>query len=360
MDKFISLSPDKKKAPFIFCILAFSFFLCSCAQPLRKDTFVISGTYLKVTSPDSRAAKIVYEEFKRLDKIFNLYDSDSEIARLNRSQNASFKTSKELIEVLSLSRQTYLMSNGVFDVSNGALYSFWKELIQKEDVESFPLAEEINKLKQFGGMESIELNLEENTVLIKNKGLKIDLSAIAKGYMVDKAVQKLKQAGIDSALINAGGDIYCLGKPESFKKESINPVRSKPPWAGAAKRASNGVNSFWRVGIKDPGELAGIIENQVLLNEAIATSGDYEQFFEFNGEKYSHLINPKTGYPVKNNILSVSVVTQNCTTADSLASAFFVMGLEGIKEFLSKTPSTMRIFVVFLDENNKKSIRVFQ
>jgi len=209
-------------------------------------------------------------------------------------------------------------------------------------------------------MQNIEVDFKNNTVRIKKKGLKIDLSAIAEGYMVDKAVYRLKEAGINSALINTGGDIYCLGKPEVSKKESINPVRSRLRGTRPKQLASNGVNNFWKVGIKDPDELTGIIENQILFDEAIATSGNYEQFFEYQGEKYSHLIDPKTGYPAKNGILSVSVVTKNCTTADSLASTFFVMGMEGIKEFLSGISSTMRVFVVFLDEKGKKNIRVFQ
>lgn len=305
----------------------------SCAKPLHKDTFVISGTYLEVTSPYSQAGRIVYNEFKRLDKVFNLYDSSSEISRLNKTYNTPFKASKELIEALKLSVEVNEMSRGGFDVSYGALYGFWKGLMREEEIKSFPGAEEVKKIKEAGGMRNIEINSAEGTILIKKEGLKVDLSAIAKGYMVDKAVQKLEKQGMNSALINAGGDIYCLG------------LREGGPW---------------KIGIKDPGELLSIMESQVLVNEAVATSGNYERFFEFKGEKHSHLINPKTGYPVKNNILSVSVITKNCTTADSLASAFFVMGIEGIEEFLSKNPSTMRIFVVVLDEEGKKSVRVFQ
>jgi len=325
-------------------LIACCVLLCSCAKPFKKDTFVISGTYLEVISPYERAAKIVYAEFDRLNKIFNLYDPDSELSRLNLTYNTPFKASVELVEILRLSNQLNILTNGAFDVSHGALYSFWKGLIKKGDIKDFPKADEIAKLKQAGGMQNIEVNPRDNTVIIKRQGLKIDLNAVAKGYMVDKAVARLKKEGIDSALINAGGDIYCLGGP---------PLRGGSLW-------KNNVNSYWKVGIKDPQELSGVIQNQAMLDEAIATSGNYEQFFEFKGEKHSHLIDPRTGYPANNNVLSVSVITKNCTSADGLASGFFIMGVKGIQDFLSKTPSTMRIFMVSLDEKGEKAIQIFQ
>ncbi len=310
------------------CLLFFS----SCTQGLYKNTFVILGTYLEVTSPYKKAANIVHEEFKRLDKIFNTYSSTSEISRLNGTYGVSFEVSEELIEVLKLSRDLTKMTNGAFDVTYGTLYEFWKGLTKEGRLREFPSEDKIRELKDIGGINNLEINIDKQTVLIKKQGLKIDIGGIAKGYIVDKAVRKLKQNGIDSAIINAGGDIYCLGKN-----------KDKP----------------WRVGIKDPKELIEVIESQDLVSEAIATSGNYEQFFEYKGERYSHLINPKTGYPIKNNILSVSVISKNCTTADSLATAFFVMGVEKIKEFFSKNPSTMKVFVV-TEDNGKKHVHVFK
>jgi thiamine biosynthesis lipoprotein len=297
--------------------LSLSLSLFSCAPSLYKDTFVVSGTYLEVISPYREAGRIVYEEFKRLDKIFNFYSPDSEITKLNNTYNTSFRASKELIEVLRLSKQVYELTDGAFDVSKGTLYNFWKKIIRKRKIVDFPSKEKINEMKSLGGMDNILI--KDGSVIIKRRGLKIDLSGIAKGYMVDKATLKLKEKGIDSALINAGGDIYCLGK--------------------------NG-KKLWRVGIKDPQKVKRVLTIQQLEDEAIATSGGYEQFFEFKGKRYSHLINPISGFPVQNNILSVTVISKNCTTADSFATAFFIMGLEGIKSFFSKNLSTMKVFVV--------------
>ncbi|MDD5584547.1 MAG: FAD:protein FMN transferase [Candidatus Omnitrophica bacterium] len=320
---------EKYFFPKVFCLWSFVFsliFCCSCAPALYKNTFVAAGTYLEIQSPYRDAAGIVHEEFKRLEKIFNFYDPDSELSRLNRSAEVPFKASKELLEVLRLSFQVNTMSNGAFDVTYGKLYEFWKERIKKGAVETFPSSEEIAALKEFGGMNNIVIDESAGTVLIKKKGLKIDLGGIAEGFMVDKAVLKLKEKGIDSALINAGGDIYCLGTN-----------RGKP----------------WRIGVKDPQGFDSIIQSEQLVDEAIATSGDYEQFFNYQGKRYSHLISPRTGFPVANAIVSVSVVTKNCTSADSLGAAFFVMGMEEVRQFLARSPSTMRIFIITEDERGR-------
>lgn len=326
---------------YALCAMLYATFLCSCAKPIYKEKFVILGSYLEVLSASPDAGKVVYAEIKRLDKVFNFYDPHSLLYRLNNTYNTPFKVSKEFIELLKLSQEVNRVSQGAFDVSYGRLYDFWKELIKKGNIQQLPSKEEIERLKEIGGMQNIEIDEGEQSVIIKKEGLKIDFGGIATGYIVDKAVLRLKEKGIRSALINMGGDIYCLG--------------------------TNGQRP-WRVGIKDPEELSGIIEQETLLDEAITTSGNYEQFFELStkagasgqgGKRYSHIIDPRTGYPVENNIVSVSVISKNCTTADSLATAFFVMGLDGINNFLAHTPSTMRIFVI-TGSGKEKNIHMFR
>ena len=289
-----------KKIVYIIALFLFT----SCSQPFYKRTFIIYGTYLTVISQDKRSAGIVYNEFKKLNKIFDLFDSSSEISRLNRTYNKPVVVSPEMIKVLELSRKVYELSGGAFDVSQGALYSFWRQFIVKKKIKHFPSALEIENFKDKGGMSFIQIDSAKRIVTIKKKGLKLDLSAIAKGYTVDKAISRLKQYGINNALINAGGDIYCLGK-------------------------NNG--SGWKVGIKDPASKRGILASISLSNEAVATSGNYEQFFQYKGKRYSHLINPHTGLPVNNGVLSVTVVAKNTTTADSLATGFFVMGVKSVE-----------------------------
>lgn len=296
-------------------------------KSVYKETFVISGTYLKVTSPYPEAGKIVYQEFKRLNNIFNSYNPDSEISSLTRVYNHPVKVSKELLTLLKLAKDAYNLTGGYFDISKGKLYQFWKELIRRGKIETFPSSQKIEKLKNSGGMDNIVIDEANQTVTITKEGLKLDVAGIAKGFMVDKAVEKLKSKGIDSAIIDAGGDLYCLGKSK---------------------------DGYWKVGIRDPLKKGGIIYSLKLFNQAIATSGSYEQFFDYRGKRFSHLINPFTGYPQQTNILSVSVVAKNVTTADSLATAFFIMGIEGIKKFLSQNLSNLKIFVVSKDEKGER------
>lgn len=307
-----------------------------CSPRAYRNRFVILGTFVEVLCEDKKAAGIVYQEFKRLEKVFNFYDPDSEISRLN-SSNSCQNVSQELIEVILLSQQLCQMSLGAFDISAGSLYEFWKEKITEKEVKTFPTLEEVLKIKEQSGMEFIKVDREKQTVCIDRKGVKIDLGAIAKGYIVDCAVKKLKENGVNNALINAGGDIYCLGEKEGVP---------------------------WRVGIRSPQNqvslsTVNILETESLVDEAVATSGTYEQCFNYQGKRYSHLIDPRTGYPVDTNIVSVTVITKNCVSADSLATAFFIMGIEGIKNFLEKYPSTMRIYVVTIDQDGKQKIHYF-
>ncbi|UCD16041.1 MAG: FAD:protein FMN transferase [Candidatus Omnitrophota bacterium] len=312
-----------------FLIFVLGIYLCSCARSVHKDTFVVSGTYLEVISPYRQASKIVYEEFRRLDKIFNFYDSNSEISWLNSTFNQPFVVSDELLEVLEISKEINQATDGSFDVTAGALYDFWKTIIKKEPAE-LPSQDKVKQLQETGGFSNVDIDFDKGQVTIKKEGLKIDLSGIAKGYMVDKAAEKLRENGITSAIINAGGDIYCLGK---------------------------NMDKAWQIGIRDP-LTREVIEKQELVNKAIATSGGYEQFFKVGSRKFSHLVDTRAGFPVDNNILSVSVVSRDCMMADSLATAFSVMGLAEIESFFNNKPSSIEAFVVVRD-GIRKYIKVF-
>ncbi|MBN2483807.1 MAG: FAD:protein FMN transferase [Candidatus Omnitrophica bacterium] len=302
------------------------------AAPVYRDKFVAAGTVISVVSPYKEAGSLVAGEFKRLDGILNGYLSGSDLYRVNHSHNQPIKVAPELIELMKLAKNAYTLTQGYFDVSKGNLYQFWKSKINNKEIIQFPGAEEIDKAKNAGGIDRIVIDEQNNTLMLTGEGMSIDVGGIAKGYMVDKAVQRLKKEGIDSALINAGGDLYCLGR--NFKR-------------------------LWQVGIKDPRETEGVIIPLFLYDESVATSGSYEQFFRYNGKRFSHLIDPRTGMPVENNILSVSVVAGNATTADSLATAFFVMGIENVRTFLAGQLSTLEIYIVAQTEKGPE-IYVFR
>ncbi|MCF7873800.1 MAG: FAD:protein FMN transferase [Candidatus Omnitrophica bacterium] len=295
-------------------ILFFLFFL-SCTPSLNKDRFIISGTYLEVQSRDKRAAKLVYQEFSRLDLIFNSYNKKSESYRLNKSKNGVYKLSDELIELIKAAKKYYKLSQGAFDITKAKLYSFWKKWGKDKQNTKLPDSVKVAQLKDVGGLDSVKLNEPDKTIKIKDDRITFDFSGIAKGYMVDKAVLKLKKNGVKNALVNAGGELYCLGKNQG-----------KP----------------WQVGIKGSGSIAKIIE---VTDAAVATSGNYEQLYEKSAKSYSHIVDPRTGYPIDKKFLGVTVVADECMKADVLATTFFINGKEFAKGIIKDDPAITAYFV---------------
>jgi thiamine biosynthesis lipoprotein len=189
-------------------------------------------------------------------------------------------------------------------------------MMQDKKVTNLFDSAKIEKLKKSGGISQVKVDRGTQTVIISKKGINLDLSGIAKGYMVDQAIKELKKHGIDNALVNLGGEVYCLGRN-----------RNKP----------------WRVGIRRPfGNVAKTIE---VVDKAVATSGNYEQFYEKNGQIYSHLIDPEKGYPVEKKFLSITVIAEKSVEADILATAFFIKGRELAKEVIGKNPLLTVYFV---------------
>jgi thiamine biosynthesis lipoprotein len=180
-----------------------------------------------------------------------------------------------------------------------------------------PNNEEIRHALSKVGFDKIIFNIDNNVVEFKIPGMKIDLGAIAKGYAVDCAVRKLKEHRIKSCLINAGGQIYCLG--DKFGR----------PWNVAVRGARNN----------------GFRDYLKLKDEAVATSGDYEQYFMHKGKRYAHIFNPKTGYPADSGIVSVTVIAPDGLTADALATSIFILGKDkGLK--LAKRFKDVRVEII--------------
>lgn len=301
-----------KKAIFFFLF----FFLFACSPSLNKDKFIIAGTYLEVQSDNQKAANIVYQEFKKLNHIFNSYDQDSEIYKVNKNPQKTIKISEEFIEIIKKAKNYHQFTEKTFDIAKGKLYNFWKKWGENKKKKEFPKAVEIEQLKSFGNINDIKIDQTKKTIKLKDKGIVLDLSGIAKGYMVDKAVVKLKEAGVKNALINAGGEIYGLGKN-----------RGKP----------------WQVGIRGP--RGAIVKSIEISDAAVATSGNYEQVYKQDGKIYSHIINPESGYPVAANFLGVTVVAKKCTEADVLATVLFIKGKKFARKIIKDMPDLEVYFV---------------
>jgi thiamine biosynthesis lipoprotein len=262
------------------------------------------GTFVEVVSPDRRAARIVFDELVRIENLLSKYKPQSEISRLN--QAGKIEASGDTAYVLRKAKEFWLISNGAFDITVGPLMDLWGFTDKNYRV---PGDEEIRAVAPLIGMDKIIFHENRNMVELKTSGMKIDLGAIAKGYAVDCAAARLKEKKVRSCLINAGGDIFCLG--DKFGKP-------------------------WKVAIQDPRE-DNFLNYIELKDRAVATSGDYRQYFIKNKKRYSHIFNLKTGYPAETGVVSATVVAPDCLTADALATTIFVLGkakgLELVKKF---------------------------
>lgn len=286
---------DNPKVLIFVLIVFFLSGLSGCKNaPLYKETQVLMGTFVEVISADKEAPGIVFEEIARIEGLLSKYKESSEVFRLNKK--GSLPVSKDTLEIIEKAQKFHIITGGLFDITVGPLMDLWGFTDKNY---SFPVDEDIKRTLDFIGSDKIIVNRNESMVEFKIPGMKIDLGAIAPGYAVDCAVRCLKEKGIKSCLINAGGEIYCLGDRQPRKA--------------------------WRVAIQNPrkNNFSGYLE---LKDKAVATSGDYEQFFFKGGKRYSHIINPKTGYPCDSGVISVTVIAPDCLTADFLATAVFVLG----------------------------------
>jgi len=274
--------------------------LCGCQrQQLYKDSRVMMGTFVEVISPDKAAANIAFTEIKRIEGLLSKYKEDSEIVRLNRL--GELKVSADTFYILQKAKELWKASDGAFDITVGPLMDLWGFTDRRF---SIPSKEKIKNVLNSVGSGKIILIPEDNVVKFMFSGMKLDLGAIAKGYALDCAVKKLKENRIPSCLINAGGQVYCLGE------------RLGQPW---------------KIAIKDP-RSQDVRDCLKLKNQSVATSGDYEQYFMHRNKRYAHILNPKTGYPADAGVVSVTVIAPDGLTADALSTAIFVLGKDkGLK-----------------------------
>ncbi len=240
-------------------------------------------------------------ELQRLNQVFSTYEADSELSRLNRHPvNQPAAVSADLMAVLRLSAAVHRLSQGAFDITLAPLVNLWgfgPEGIRDE----LPAAEDIQRLLlHHTGFDAIALGVGTVT---RRKPVTLDLSAVAKGYAVDSIASLLEAAGIRHYLVEIGGEVKARGL--------------------------NAHGEAWVIGIEKPLVASReVFRTLPLHNVALATSGDYRNFFEVDGVRYSHTLDPTTGWPVKNGLVSVTVLHQSAAWADALATAITVLGVE--------------------------------
>lgn len=288
-----------------FWVLIALIFFSACS---KKEEFVtasgsIMGTYyvVKVKADIDKMAleQKVHTRLEELNKIFSTYDPESELSKINSSDQLQHKVSDELATVLKKALEISDLSGGSFDITMGPLVNVWG-FGPTGQLKRRPDKKVIQELLANTGHKNLELS---NNLLTLKKKQYIDLSAIAKGYAVDRIVDYLKELGMTTVLVEIGGEVRTLGK----KSE-------KEPWI---------------IGIEQPVESRSPVQRLVpLTNLAIATSGSYRNYRQYGDSIFGHTIDPKTGEPVTHKLISVSVIATTCMEADALATAFMVLGPE--------------------------------
>lgn len=257
-----------------------------------------------------------------VDNSLSTYNPNSIISRIN-SNDKSVITDDDFEAVYWCALEVSKNTNGAFDMTVAPLVNLWGFGFSKKDSIS---PEAIDSLLAITGYETIELNTHR--IIKQHPETMLDASAIAKGYAVDKASLFLESKNIENYMVEIGGEIYCSGK--------------------------NHNNENWQLGIEKPiddvyGQNREVRNVLSISNKAVATSGNYRQYYEKDGKKYSHTINPKTGYPVDHNLLSATIIADNCMKADAYATACMVLGLEKSIE-LSKKINDIDIYLIYSDE----------
>jgi FAD:protein FMN transferase len=331
-----------KETEFSTRFVCFAIFVCFVFPPQNKlvryeDSRVsMACTYsITVYGREEREMKQIVnealDEIDRIDRLMSHYKKDSPLSEINReAAKGPVRVEPELFDFISECIKYSRESDGAFDITVGPLMKAWGFF---RDEGRLPSDSELSKARGRTGYRHIILNEKERTIRFDRDGVELDLGGIAKGYAVDRAVSLLKARGIERALVNAGGStIYGLGSP--------------PDSAG------------WEIKIQDPIDHRKIATTVNLNNRALSISGSYEKFFEVDGVRYSHIMDPRTGLPVQG-LLSVAVVTETGTAGDALDNVFYVLGVEKSRKLIQQYPATEVIF--FLPDSGRdwKLIRLY-
>ena len=283
------------------------------------DAMDLMGTRVSVelyADDEARGRELVAEimrEYHRIDDAMSTYKPDSEISRVNaHAAEAPMVIGEELFSLVERSLELSVASGGAFDItydSVGYLYDF--------RAHQRPTDRQIEERLGAVDYRHVVLDRAKRTIFFKAQGVRINLGGIAKGYVVEHAAAMLRQRGVEHALLNAGGDTRVIGDR-----------RGQP----------------WIVGIRHPRVADEVVTKLPLVDEAISTSGDYERYFEENGRRYHHIINPATGRPTEG-ILTVTVIGPDGTMTDGLDTAIFVMGVEKGLKLIESYPDYETIIV---------------
>lgn len=296
--------------------------------PYQKDTGFIFGTIYHITyQSDTNYQQEIETELKKVDQSLSPFNKTSVITQVN--QGKDIEVDEMFTEVFRMAESISKETNGAFDITVAPMVNLWGFGF-KQGVP--PTKVKIDSIKTLVGHEKVAL--EKGRIIKQNPKIMLDCSAIAKGYGSDIVARFLKKKGISNFMVEIGGEIVVNGVSEK-----------QVPWhIGINKPTDDSTNTSQ--------EIQDVLD---ITDIAMATSGNYRNFYYKNGKKYAHTIDPKTGYPVQHNILSATVLAKNCATADAYATSFMVMGMEGAKQILKKHPD-LCAYLIYADEKGQNKI----
>lgn len=310
-------------------LLAMTF--ASCAKQPQKMVLqgLVQGSYYAITYYDEEGRNFQQEIdsiFHAVDMSVNLWVDSSVICKVNRNEDVALD--QIFIENFEVAQRAAALSDGYFDPTISPLVSAWG-FSAKKNPHLPPLTSHlIDSLKQL--VDYRKVRIEDGKLIKENPAMKLDFNAIAQGYTTDLVGALLEAKGIKSYIVDVGGEIFARGtKPDG-----------KP----------------WVVGIEKPAadwDSERVVQQRVELEDkGIVTSGSYRKYVERDGKRYSHCIDPMTGYPVEHNLLSATVIAENATWADALASVCMVMGMERSLELI-KTLEGVEVYYIFVNDRNE-------
>ena len=291
----------------LYCFLTVVLMVgCSQRASYRQNQGFVFGTIYNITYESATDWQSEIEaELQKVDNEFSMFNEQSTVARLHRGE--SVDTSAMFREVYLLAQKVNQDTDGAFDISVAPLVNAWGFGFKHQQM---PTPEQVDSL----------LKIRDQ----------MDFSAIAKGYGCDVVARLLEQKGVSNYMVEIGGEVVLKGE---------NPRQT-----------------LWHVGVTKPvedslsteGELQAVL---TMTDRAMATSGNYRNFYYKDGQRYAHTIDPRTGYPVQHNILSATVLADDCATADAYATSFMVLGMDGAKAVLARHPE-LEAYLIYTDAQN--------
>ena len=304
----------------------------------RSETLLHTAVSIQIYHPNQEAAMDqVFAYMEEMEEMFSTNLEGSDVYKINQAAGIeAVKVHSETFEVIERAKEVAQESQGLFDISIGALTNLWQ--IGSEEAR-VPKDHEIQTAIKKIDYKKIILDPKEQTVMLEEKGMALELGGISKGYIGSGVVDILGKHGITTAIVNLGGNVIVMG---------TNPSNA----AG------------WNVGVQDPDQIRGeIVGSQRVTNGAIVTSGIYERYLEQDGKKYHHIMDPRTGYPLENKISGVTVFSPTSFDGDSYSTALFLMGIKEGLELINRIPGYEVVYIdkdkgVYLSDGLKDSFEL--